>query len=194
MNPAFTFADRKRFYEKAFPDKPESLIAAPYRLDGVWQIGNDYRNRSDYYGAFPASFLRRVDAVFPDAERTLMLFSGSVARACEHVTFDINPKLKPDVVGNAEEVHRHFPRGHFDFVVADPPYSAVHALRYGTRMPNRLKVMRSVAQILQPGGFLVWLDTKWPMHRKTELRFCGVISVIRSTNHDIRGTFLFQRV
>ncbi len=33
---------------------------------GTWLLGNDYRNRSSFYGAYPPGFLKRLAALFPD--------------------------------------------------------------------------------------------------------------------------------
>ena len=46
---------------------PESLfVAADGRVVGTWIMGNDYRVRSEYYGGYPAGYLRGVRALFPD--------------------------------------------------------------------------------------------------------------------------------
>jgi hypothetical protein len=59
-------------------------------LYGVWVIGNDYRNRTRYYGAYPAGYLERVMALFPDVAQDvqddrnhshlLHVFSGSLPK------------------------------------------------------------------------------------------------------------------
>ena len=45
---------------------------------GVWRMGNDYRVKSEYYGGYPATYLKRVKALFPDKQFPLHLFSGKV--------------------------------------------------------------------------------------------------------------------
>jgi hypothetical protein len=58
---------------------PRSLfIAEDGRVVGTWIMGNDYRVRSEYYGGYPAGYLRRVRALFPDKRHVLHLFSGKV--------------------------------------------------------------------------------------------------------------------
>lgn len=61
-------------------------------------------------------------------------------------------------------------------------------------MVNRGKATRALAQVVDPGGFLVWLDTVWPMHRKAEWRTVGRILLQRSTNHRARIVSIFERV
>lgn len=58
---------------------PKSLfISEDGRVVGTWITGNDYRIKSAYYGGYPAGYLRRIRALFPDKRRVLHLFSGKV--------------------------------------------------------------------------------------------------------------------
>src|SRR5262249_49445094 len=45
---------------------------------GTWFIGNSYEKKTDYYGGFQGSFLKRIAALFPDRRRVLHLFAGRV--------------------------------------------------------------------------------------------------------------------
>ena len=58
------------------------------------------------------------------------------------------------------------PLADYDFVLADPPYSASDAERYGTMMVNRNKVVRTLSEGLRPGAYLAWLDQVYPMFTK----------------------------
>ena len=61
---------------------PKSLfVAEDGRVVGTWIMGNDYRVQTGYYGGYPAGYLRRVRALFPDKRRVLHLFSGKVELA-----------------------------------------------------------------------------------------------------------------
>jgi len=55
----------------------------------MWMLGNNYSNHSAYYGAYAPQYLRRVLSMFPDAKKTLHLFSGSLPPG-NHVRFDCN--------------------------------------------------------------------------------------------------------
>src|SRR5690606_25593272 len=81
----------------------------------------------------------------------------------------------------------------FDLVLADPPYSDEHAKRYGTPMVDRLRATRSLARVTRRGGFLAWLDERWPMHRKTEWITVGRIFLETSTNRRVRKVSIFER-
>lgn len=49
---------------------PRSLFVADHgRVVGTWIMGNNYRVRSGYYGGYPAGYLRRLRALFPDKQR-----------------------------------------------------------------------------------------------------------------------------
>jgi ubiquinone/menaquinone biosynthesis C-methylase UbiE len=78
-------------------------------------------------------------------------------------------------------------------VAADPPYSPADAARYGTPPVHKPAVLREIARVVAPGGFLIWLDTTLPLYRKVEWHHWGMICVQRSTNHRTRLCSLFTR-
>jgi hypothetical protein len=46
---------------------PRSLfVSEDGRIVGTWIMGNDYRVKTGYYGGYPAGYLRRIRALFPD--------------------------------------------------------------------------------------------------------------------------------
>lgn len=165
-------------------------------IGGEWIGGNNYKG-SGLYGAYPPDYLERVWALFPDMEGapTMHLFSGSLDASWIGTRVDIRPEpapgIHPDVCADAQQLP--FADGSYEFVIADTPYGPLHAERYGTKMPDRRKVLREVARVTKPGGFLVWLDTKLPLFRKVDWHWCGTILVIRSANHDYRGAAVFTR-
>ena len=163
---------------------------------GIWMMGNDYRNRSPLYGAYPHQYLDRVMKLFPDAEpkKTLHLFSGSLEkgeyRRCDMVK---RASTAPEFQCDAMNLPTMITKPRLGLVLADPPYSAEDAIHYNTPMVNRGATMRMLSSIMKPKGLVVWLDTCWPMYRKTEWRVVGRIWIIRSTNHRFRGVTIFQR-
>ncbi|HEY1199273.1 MAG TPA: class I SAM-dependent methyltransferase [Thermoplasmata archaeon] len=161
----------------------------------TWFTGNDYRNRSRLYGAYPPQFLPRVRSLFEDVppERVLHLFAGSVVPLPGEVTLDASPEFRPTVIGDAEDVAVLFGKK-FYLILADPPYSPADAEKYGAKMPNVPKVVSACAEILEPGGYLGWLSTTWPMFSKERLSLVGHVAIIRSTMHRTRSWFVFRRV
>jgi SAM-dependent methyltransferase len=190
-----TLEDRAQLYNKTwgvrYPDS-RLRVADPLtdKLYGVWFLGNTYRTGKSLYGAYPYGYLPRITTLFPDCKSVLHLFSGSLLRG-PYVRFDI--KNKADVQGDAHELGLYF-LPEFDLIYADPPYHKQAAAIYGTPMPNRAKVMRECYKVLKPGGFVVWLDTVWPIARKDQLKLVGCIPIIRSQNHVLRAAFISQRV
>lgn len=172
---------------------PKSLFVGPDgRVVGTWIMGNDYRVKTEYYGGYPAGYLKRIKALFPDKLRTLHLFSGRVDQAVfPGDTVDINPDLEPTYVDDAQTLNR-VPLEDYDLVLADPPYSVEDAEHYQTTMVKRNVVMRAL-QRLPIGAHVVWLDQVLPMYRKDAFEVEAAIGMWKSTNHRFRGITIFGR-
>ncbi len=173
---------------------PKSLfVAEDGRVVGTWIMGNDYRVKSGYYGGYPAGYLRRIRALFPDKRHVLHLFSGKVdLSALPGDTVDINAALNPTFLDDAQRLER-VPLDRYDLVLADPPYSIEDAERYRTTMVKRNVVMRALTR-LPTGAHVVWLDQVLPMYRKDEWAIEAVIGMVKSTNHRFRVTTIFRRL
>ena len=192
-----TLQERVDAFKAAHP-QPQYQDAVPYVspsgrwLYGTWETGNNYRKKTPLYGAYPPRFLDQAMALFPDhsAGRVLHAFSGSLPPG-PYVRLDLVPERKPDVVGDV--LAPPFTDGFFDLILADTPYSAADAVKYGTPMPYRLWVMNALARVVRVGGHLGWLDTQRPMHRKSDWKVVGLITVQGSTNHRQRGFHIFER-
>jgi hypothetical protein len=161
---------------------------------GVWFLGNSWAVKSGYYGGYPAGYLKRVRAIFPDKRRVLHLFSGHVeVEAFPGDTCDINPALAPTFVADAHTLEG-VPVEDYDLVLADPPYSAEDADHYGTPLVSRNKVVAVLAQRMKPGAHLAWLDQAQPMYRKDTLRPEAAIGIVRSTMHRYRCLLIWVRI
>lgn len=163
------------------------------RVVGTWIMGNDYRVKSGLYGGYPAGYLRRVKAMFPDKRRGLHVFSGEVDQAVvPGDTVDINAALGPTFVDDAQRLEA-VPLGNYDLVLADPPYSVEDAERYQTTMVKRNLVM-SALRGLPSGAHVVWLDQVLPMYRKDAFSIEAAIGMVKSTNHRFRVITIFRRL
>ncbi|HET7881465.1 MAG TPA: hypothetical protein VFL55_11310 [Acetobacteraceae bacterium] len=173
---------------------PRSLfVSEDGRIVGTWIMGNDYRVKSAYYGGYPAGYLRRIKALFPEKQRVLHLFSGKVdVSALPGDTVDINPDLAPTFVDDAQTLGR-VPLEHYDLILADPPYSVEDADRYQTTMVKRNVVLRALQRVNE-GTHVVWLDQVLPMYRKDAFAIEGVIGMVKSTNHRFRVITIFRRL
>lgn len=174
---------------------PRSLfISEDGRIVGTWIMGNDYRVKSEYYGGYPAGYLRRIKALFPDKASVLHLFSGKVdLAAMPGKTVDINADNAPDFVDDAQSLER-VPLCEFDLVLADPPYSVEDCDHYQTTMVKRNKVTQALGRRLKGGAHVVWLDQVLPMYRKDQFKVVGVIGMVKSTNHRFRVVTILERL
>ena len=82
----------------------------------------------------------------------------------------------------------------FDLIIADVPYSKEDAGVYGVPMPNIRLVLRELRRVASPEANLVWLDQKWPMHRKDQWKTWAQIGLVRSTHHRMRLVTMFRAV
>lgn len=193
-----TLQMRAAYFAIRFPSYPAAhphLVTEQSHevLYATWLLGNDYRNKTGYYGSYPPGFLARVMALFPEVRpvKTLHAFSGSLPpgaymRCDSHQDSEFHCRVE-DLAGCVSSLD------HFSLIIADPPYSKADAERYGTPMIDRRRVTRALAEVSAPGGHLAWLDCVWPMHAKAQWTTVGRITIIRSTNHRVRLLTLFER-
>jgi hypothetical protein len=172
---------------------PRSLfLSEDGRIVGTWIMGNDYRVQTGYYGGYPAGYLRRIRALFPDKRRVLHLFSGKVdLSALPGDTVDINATLAPTFVDDAQTLAL-VPLERYDLILADPPYSVEDAERYQITMVKRNLVMRALQRV-PAGTHVVWLDQVLPMYRKDAFAVEAVIGMVKSTNHRFRVVTIFRK-
>jgi len=187
------------YYNKHRKKSWSPLILHKDTVCGFWWFGHRYATERDrfgnyFYGAYPRGYLDRMRLLFKDefeSGKILHLFSGTIKGKRNEVTFDINPKLKSDVCGNAEEVDRFFGR-EFDLILADPPYDENYK-KYGTKPISRKRVISSCSKILNSGGYLVWLDTLVPQWLNADgWKYKGNIGIQQSTNHKTRAVTILR--
>lgn len=191
--------DRAAAYNLAHPEWPASHLSVSkeqgrFVLYGTWVIGNDYRNKSAFYGAYPKGYLDRLAYLFPaehQAGSILHCFSGGLP-AGNYLRLD--SVQDAELRGSVADIAALTTRRDIELVIADPPYSEDDATKYGVPLLDRGKATRALAEVVPVGGHLVWLDTVWPMHSKDLWVTVGRIAVIRSTNHRVRLCSIFERV
>jgi hypothetical protein len=174
---------------------PRSLfIGEDERIVGTWIMGNDYRVKSEYYGGYPAGYLRRIKTMFPEKECALHVFSGKVDYVFfKGDTVDINPALEPTYIDDAQSL-KNVPLHLYDIVLADPPYSVEDCDHYQVTMVKRNKVMAALGSGLKKGAHVVWLDQVLPMYKKSQFKIIAVIGMVKSTNHRFRVITIFERL
>ena len=189
-----TAIERAENFKRAFP-KYSPLIVHNERLYGFWLIGRWYASNRQFYGSYPPSYLARVRSLFPDCQRVLHLFSGSVTDVrLNEVTYDIKPDFSPTVCDDVKNLLQHFQPSEFNLILADPPYEARDFEKYGVMPFNKAKVVAECSVITRHGGFLVWLDTILPPFSRRDWELYGIIGLVQSTNHRTRAISIFQKI
>lgn len=173
---------------------PRSLfISEDNRIVGTWIMGNAYGVKSGYYGGYPAGYLARIKAMFPDKKRALHVFSGRVDQsAWPGDTVDLNIDVEPTFLDDAQSL-KNVPLELYDIILADPPYSVEDAEHYVPSMVKRNKVMDALSRVAA-GTHVVWLDQVLPMYRKADWRIVAVIGMVKSTNHRFRVVSIFEKI
>jgi len=188
-----TWEDRIQHYVDKTGFPKNLFIGEDGRVVGTWIMGNNYRVKSTYYGGYPATYLRRIKALFPDKKNVIHVFSGKVdLETFPGDTVDINSSLNPTYVDDAQKLER-VPLYKYDLILADPPYSVEDCEHYGTSMVKRNCVMRALQQTVA-GTHIVWLDQVLPMYRKDAYVVEATIGMWKSTNHRFRGITIFRRL
>jgi len=142
---------------------------------------------------YPAGYLKRIRALFPDKKHVLHLFSGYVDTSIlPGITVDVSPDVNPDIVDDAQCLTK-VPVEDFDLILSDPPYSVEDAERYSTSMVKRNKVMRVLGERATPGTHVVWLDQVLPIYRKDQWTIEAIIGMVKSTNHRFRVVTVFGK-
>jgi hypothetical protein len=152
-------------------------------------VGNNYRNKTSLFGAYPPSYLERMRLLFNHEYQhglVLHLFSGTVPATSNELTLDIRYETHPTFLANAETMTITHDIPKVDLIQADPPYDEHHK-DYGTMKMNKAEVIKQCSKILKPNGYLVWLDTIMPMFAKSDgWIYSGSIGLCQSTNHRVR--------
>lgn len=186
--------DRIRNYDYVTKFPRSLFIAGDGRVVGTFIMGNNYKVTSGYYGGYPAGYLKRIAALFPDRKRVLHLFSGKVdTTVIPGDTVDYNEALNPTFLRDASSLDG-IPLEYYDLILADPPYSVEDALHYGAPMINRSGVIKQLARGVLSNTYVVWLDQALPMYRADEWRIEAAIGMMRSTNHRFRLITIFKRL
>jgi len=158
----------------------------------VWNWANFWKNTSSYYGSLPKSFFRKIKHKRDfqvNGKRTLHLFSGP--HPWGDVRVDINPKVKPDVVANAEYLP--FKNRSFGMIFADPPYDEREARKYGYPYPKFERWANEASRCLTEGGILLKLEY---LNRKNprDMKLFYMIPVILGLNRKIRLLQCYKKI
>lgn len=143
----------------------------PYYRD-VWILGPSLNNGCP--GSFPQGFVQAVKRKWWGKKRLWLCAGGFRDPGGTHL--DIRTETRPDVLSDAALLP--FRDGEFDFVLADPPYSAEEARRLYDLPYIRLgKTLNEAWRVLQEGGYLVFLHRTIPING-AELQLRGMCAIV----------------
>lgn len=178
---------------KAFPKYPMTVYDKGW-IYGVWYCGKKF-TKAQLYGEYPATFFKRVKAMFSHVNEGtfLHLFSGSMGEDYG-VTLDGSERFNPNIVHTlTKETPLPFDDNTFEVVVADPPYSIKDAEEYGLPYPSPELILKESMRVLRPGGHLCFLHTMYPSYRRKEVDLVGLIAIISGFKSRTRLLSIFRK-
>lgn len=167
---------------------PPTVYAARW-IYGTWYCGNSVHSRTHYHGGYPGTFVRRVLAMF-DGASMLHLCCGRahIKGACN---VDMQPLPEADVRANVEALP--FCDHVFDYSLIDPPYYQEDSTRYGVKRLVRARlVLAECRRVIRPGGWILWLDEKYPSFRRHDMMLRGLIGICTGSNRRARFLSMFR--
>ncbi len=179
--------ERINNYHNTFP-KYSKLLINNNCIEGIWVMGNNYRTKSNLYGAYPHGYLKRIESLFPLIKnKTLHLFSGSLPDSDDYDKVDFNNGIDAHTMSNKLE------NNFYKLIYSDPPYSIEDCDHYGCCMIKRNIVFKECYKIMEKDGILIWLDQVLPNYKKIEWDIIGRIGMVKSTNHRFRVITIFKK-
>jgi len=163
---------------KNLPQYPKTVFDKGW-IYGVWYCGRKFQ-KSQLYGEYPATFFKRILAMFPniEEERFLHLFSGTMGNGFG-VTVDGSDKFNPNIIHVlTKDTPLPFQNETFDVVLADPPYSKDHAKEYVLPYPSPTLILKEAMRVLKPGGYFLLLHQMYPSYKRGEILLVGLIAII----------------
>jgi len=184
-----TPAERVENWNREFPRYPRTMYDKGW-IYGVWYTGTAWQPVK-LYGQYPQKFLDRALALFPDCERILHAPSGLVEGP--GITLDSTQRAPgcPQIIGDVTNMP--FDSGSMDLILTDPPYSTEDSKKYGCKPYPTKRALAEFHRVLEPGGFVGWLDLKYPGYRRKEWDLIGLIGVVTGAWRATRMFSILQK-
>ncbi len=88
-----------------------------------------------------------------------------------------------------------FDDNRFSLILSDPPYTAADSKKYGCKPWPWRSFMKEAARVLEPGGILGVLDTKYPgCLRRQDWKLFGLICVVTGAGKATRMFSLMKNL
>jgi len=185
-----TAEERVIHWNKQFPKWPNTIYDKGW-IYGVWYCGTSFQ-KVELYGQYPQTFLKRALALFPDIDESRILHAPSGILEGPGVTVDSIQRKPgcPQIIADVTDMP--FKDNRFDLVLTDPPYSEADSKIYGCKKYPKNKAMKEFRRVLSPGGYLGWLDVRYPMFRRKDWDLIGLCCVVTGFMRVTRMFSIFQ--
>jgi len=161
-------------------------------LYGVWYCGTGFQ-KAIYHGQFPLTFVKRVISGFPPDKLDFLHLCCGRCHIDNATNVDIMDLPEVDIIADAESLP--FDEDTYDVCLIDPPYSQEDSTRYGVpRLISVKKTMVQLARIIRPGGWVLWLDEKYPQVSREDWKLSGLIGIVTGANRRARFLSMFRRL
>ena len=158
---------------------------------GVWYCSTAFQ-KAIYHGQFPATFVKRIITAFPTNEFDFLHLCCGRCHIEGATNIDIMNLPEVDIIANAEALS--LKDESYDICLIDPPYTLEDSKKYGVpRLISCRKTMAELYRILKPGGWLLWLDVKYPTFKKTQWDLQGLVSIVTGINRRVRILTMFRK-
>lgn len=163
---------------------------------GVWYCGTSF-TKAEMYGQHPPTYLKRLKALFPNERVWLHAPSGILPHGeidgCVHHTVDLVSRKEgtPEFLCDVSELP--FRDESIDIVETDPPYSVEDSKKYGLGKYPRYKARDEFWRVLKPGGYLCWLDVRYPAYRRKDWGLVGLVGIVTGFERQTRILSIFQK-
>lgn len=164
---------------------------------GVWYCGTSF-TKSSMYGQHPPTYMKRLLELFPDCKVWLHAPSGSLPHGeingRVHHTVDLVSRADncPEFIGDVTKLP--FANESIDIIETDPPYSEVDSKKYGLTKYPRYKARDEFWRVLKKGGYLAWLDVRYPMYRRKDWKLIGLIGIVTGFERQTRILSIFEKL